>query len=161
MTHPQVLQDRLREAVREIDALPGVRDWVGGAAKMPAESRPKDTAFRIWSQTVLARERLTSDLEIYDERGALVSRPFGLNFPQYTSAAQPPERLRSCQWDVFGEALPFGSAQERNTLHAQRSVCVNGRPIATLVAHGVFDCQALPLPRATSACFDACRSAAS
>ncbi len=155
MTHPQVLQDRLREALREIDALPGLPDLVAEAAKMPAESRPKDTAFRIWSQTVLARERLTSDLEIYDERGALVSRPFGLNFPQYTSAAQPPERLRSCQWDVFGEALPFGSAQERNTLHAQRSVCVNGRPIATLVAHVVFDYRALPFTRSQSAYFDA------
>src|SRR5258708_27694851 len=120
MTHPQVLQDRLREALQEIDALPGLPDLVAEAAKMPAESRPKDTAFRIWSQTVLARERLTSDLEIYDERRALVSRPFGLNFPQYTSAAQPPARLRSCQWHGFGEALRFGIAQERCTLHAHR-----------------------------------------
>jgi signal transduction histidine kinase len=155
MTHPQVLQDRLREALREIDALPDLPGLVAEAAKMPPESRPSDTAFRIWSRTVLARERLTSDLEIYDERGALVSRPFGLNFPQYTNAAQPPERLRSCQWEVFGEALPFGSAQERNTLHAQRSVCVNGRPIATLVVHVVFDYRALPFIRSQSAYFDA------
>ena len=90
-----------------------------------AESPRTETAFRIWSQTVLARQRLTSDLEIYDEKGALVSR-FALNFPEYLGDTQTPERLRSCEWEMLGEALLFGGAQERNTLHAQRSVCVDG-----------------------------------
>jgi signal transduction histidine kinase len=154
MTHPQVLQDRLQQALREIDALPGLPDLVLAAAKTPAVSPRTDAAFRIWSQTVLARERLTSDLEIYDEKGAPVGRPFALNFPE-SSAAQPPERLRSCEWEVFGEALLFGGAQERNTLHAQRSVCVDGRPVATLLVHVVFDYRTLPFIRSQSASFDA------
>ena len=36
---------------------------------------------------MLARARLTSDVEIYDSAGTLLSR-FALNFPEYTSAAQ-------------------------------------------------------------------------
>ncbi len=154
MTHPQALQDRLQEALHEIDALPGLPELVASAAMTPASAPRSDTAFRIWSQTVLARARLTSDLEIYNQRGALVS-PFALNFPQYTNAAQTLEPLRSCQWEVFGEALLFGGSQERNTLHAQRSVCVDGRPIATLVVHVVFDYRTLPFIRSQSAYFDA------
>ena len=154
MTHPQTLQDRLQEALREIDALSGVPDLAAEATRAPADAPRTDAAFRIWSQTVLARARLTSDLEIYDQKGALVSR-FALNFPEYTSAAQTPERLGGCAWDVFGEALLFGGAQERNTLHAQRSVCLAGRPIATLVVHVVFDYRTLPFIRSQSAYFDA------
>ena len=56
---------------------------------------------------------------------------------------------------MFGEALLFGGAQERNTLRAQRSVCVDGRPIATLVVHVVFDYRTLPFIRSQSAYFDA------
>jgi len=155
MTHPQELQDRLREALHEIDVLPGLADLVARPATSSARSGPTDTAFRIWSQTVLARARLTSDLEIYDQNGALVGRPFALNFPEYTNVTQTREPLRSCQWEVFGEALLFGGAQERNTLHAQRSVCVDGRPVATLVVRVVFDYRTLPFIRSQSAYFDA------
>ena len=152
MTHPQVLQDRLQKALEEINALPGLADLVLAAARAPGVAPRPETAFRIWSQTVLAREQLTSDLKIYDAKGTLVSW-FALNFPNYT-AAQTPERLRSCEWDVFGEAL-FVGAQERNTLRAQRSVCVDGRPVATLEVHVVFDYRTLPFIRAQSASFDA------
>ena len=47
-----------------------------------------------------------------------------------------------------------GGAQERNTLRAQRSVCVEGRPVATLEVHVVFDYRTLPFVRAQSASFD-------
>lgn len=154
MSHPETLQERLHEALREIDALPGVPDLVAAAAATRAVPPRTDAAFRLWSQTVLARARLTSDVEIYDEAGAPVSR-FALNFPEYTSAAQTPEPLRSCQWEVFGEALLFGGAQERNTLHAQRSVCVAGQPVATVVVHVVFDYRTLPFIRSQSAYLDA------
>jgi hypothetical protein len=158
MTHPQMLQDRLRDALAEIDALAGLPDLVAAAAATAGKTRPAipstDPAFPIWSQTVLARARLTSDVEIYDQNGGLVSR-FALNFPEYTTASQTPERLGGCAWDVFGEALLFGGGQERNTLHAQRSVCVNGRPIATLVVHVVFDYWTLPFIRSQSAYLDA------
>jgi signal transduction histidine kinase len=112
-----------------------------------------DTAFRLWSQTVLARERLTSDLEIYNAGGTLTS-PFALSFPEYTGAAPATETVRSCQWEIFGEALPLGGAQERNTLHAQRSVCVNGSPAGIIVLHVVFDYRTLPFITSQSAYFD-------
>jgi len=153
MNHPQALQDRLKEALAEIDALPTLPDLVQDAATLRSGPPRTETAFRIWSQTALARGRLTSDLEIYDAQGSLVSR-FALNFPEYTGAAQAPEPLRGCQWELFGEALLFGSAQERNTLHAQRSVCVGGRPIATLVVHVAFDYRTLPFITSQSAYFD-------
>ena len=153
MSHPQTLQDRLKDALAEVDALPGLPDLVTRAAHVAPGAPRSDTAFRIWSQTMLARGRLTSDLEIYDRAGALVSR-FALNFPEYTTASQTPERPGSCAWDTFGEALLFGGALERNTLHAQRSVCVDGRPIATLVVHVVFDYRTLPFISSQSAYFD-------
>jgi signal transduction histidine kinase len=153
MSHPQTLQQRLKEALREIDALPGLADLVSNAARAADDGPRSDTAFRIWSQTVLARERLTSDLEIYDQKGSLVSR-FALNFPEYTTAVQVQERGKSCEWDIFGEAQLFGGAQERNTLHAQRSICVDGRPIATIVVHVVFDYRTLPFISSQAAYFD-------
>ena len=160
MQHPQELQDRLKEALEEIDALPGLADLVTAAVQGPLDIPQPETAFRIWSQTVLARERLTSDLEIYSDKGTLAS-PFALNFPEYANAARTPERLRGCDWEFLGEALPFGGAQERNTLRAQRSVCVDGRPIATLVVHVAFDYRTLPFIRSQSAYFDAFDTSAS
>ena len=160
MTHPQTLQDRLRDAEHEIDRLP-LADLIARAKQVAARvgvreggAVPADVAFQIWSQTVLARQRLTSDVEIYDRDGTPLSR-FALNFPEYTSVAQTPEVLRSCEWDVYGEAQPMGGAQERNTLHAQRSVCAaDGQPIATLVVHVVFDYRTLPFISLQSAYFD-------
>jgi signal transduction histidine kinase len=158
MTHPQTLQDRLRDAEQEVDRLP-LADLFARAKSLAGEFAPAkgaaraDVAFQIWSQTVLARQRLTSDVEVYDRDGTLLSR-FALNFPEYTSVAQTPEGLTSCKWDVYGEAQPMGGAQERNTLHAQQSVCVNGQAIGTLVVHVVFDYRTLPFISSQSAYFD-------
>ena len=153
MRHPQTLQERLQEALDEIDAIPNLPELVAGAARASAGTPRTDTAFRIWSQTALARERLTSNLEIYNEKGVLIS-PFALGFPRYTVAAQATETPQGCKWQVFGEALPFAGLQERNTLHAQRSVCVEGRPIGVLVVHVVFDYRTLPFITSQSAYFD-------
>jgi signal transduction histidine kinase len=152
--HPRTLQERLSQALKEIDTFPGLGDLVAAAEPPTGVMLAIDPAFPIWSQTVLARARLTSDLEIYDEKGVLASR-FALNFPQYTNAqSAQPLGLGGCQWDTFGEALLFAGAQERNTLHAQRSVCVDGRPIGTVVVHVVFDYQTLPFITSQSAYFD-------
>jgi signal transduction histidine kinase len=149
MTHPQTLQDRLRDAEAEINRLPLI-DLVRRARTTAGRS---DVAFEIWSQTVLARQRLTSDVELYDGDGRLLS-PFAFNFPEYRSVTQTPEALRGCEWDVYGEAQPIGGGQERNALHAQRSVCVDGQPIATLVVHVVFDYRTLPFISSQSAYYD-------
>jgi signal transduction histidine kinase len=154
MNHAQTLQDRLKEALAEIDALPGLQEVLADAVTLRSGPPRTDPAFPIWSQTTLARGRLTSDLEIYDARGTLVSR-FALNFPQYGGGIdQTTEQVKSCRWETLGEALLFGGGQERQALHAQRTVCVNGTPVATLVVHVVFDFRALPFISSQSAYFE-------
>ena len=152
MSHPQTLQARLNEALAEIDALPELPALVMAAAPGSEAPCSTDPAFRIWSQTVLARARLTSDLEVYDHLGRLRSC-FALNFPEYNRAAMT-EPLSDCQWEVFGEALLFAGAEERNTLHAQRSVCAEGRRIGVIAVHVVFDYRTLPFIRSQSAYLD-------
>ena len=149
MSHPQDLQDRLAEALREIDAMPLLPQFLTGAADAASSSPRPDSAFAIWSQTVLARARLTSDIELYNRDGRLVSR-FALNFPEYTGAPQRAPSATKCQWDVFGEAQPFG-AQERNMLHAERNVCDGGTPAGAIVVHVVFDYRTLPFISSQSA----------
>jgi signal transduction histidine kinase len=148
-THPQDLQDRLKEAQREIDAMPLLPQLVTEAAQVAVQARSPDSAFGIWSQTVLARARLTSDVELYDREGKLVSR-FALNFPEYTGASHKPPSSTGCKWDVFGEAQPFG-AQERNMLHAERNVCQDGGSVGAVVIHVVLDYRTLPFLRSQSA----------
>src|SRR5262249_14653817 len=77
MQHPQTLQDSLHKALAEIDALPNLKELADDLAALAASTPgPRsDAAFRVWSQTVLARERLTSDIEMYEGNGkTLVSR---------------------------------------------------------------------------------------
>jgi signal transduction histidine kinase len=157
-THPQTLQTLMAEAQREIDALATLPDLViNGAGLTPTP----DTAFLVWTQTALARERLTSAVELYDLNGALVSR-FALNIPEYTVASQTAPTGAGCKWDVFGEAAPIGS-EERRMLHAERRVCVEGggrlQPVGTIVLHVVFDYRTLPFITSQSPYFELFRSA--
>jgi signal transduction histidine kinase len=151
MTHPQALQDRLTEAEGQIDQL-SLAELVARARSGPPDGPRTDVAFHIWNETVLARQRLTSDVELYDASGALLSR-FALNFPE-SALEQVPGPSADCNWTVYGEAQSFGGAQERNTLHAQRSICENGKAIATLVMHVVFDYRTLPFISSQSAYLD-------
>ncbi len=155
MAHPQALQDRLNQALAEIDALPSLSELVSGGTPAETGMARTDNAFAMWSRSVLARERLTSDIELYDAAGALVSR-FALNFPEYTGAPQKPAALSGCKWDVFGEAQQFG-AQERNMLHAERNICENGRRVGAIVVHVVFDYRTLPFISSQSPYFDVFR----
>ena len=161
MHHAETLQQRLREALVEIDALPGLAELVASAGADGQDGPRTDVAFRLWSQTVLARERLTSDLEIYKfeganrsstDQGTLVSR-FALSFPE-SSSLQATETATGCEWAIFGEALPVAGTQERNALHASRSLCVDGRPTAIIVVHVVFDFRTLPFITSQTAYFD-------
>src|SRR5690606_17233934 len=106
-----------------------------------------DSAFSVWSRTVLARARLTSSIELYHRSGELVSR-FALNLPEYTGAAQKPAPSLQCEWEVFGEGAPFGT-EERNLLHAERNICVSGpggepEIAGSIVVHVAFDYRTLP-----------------
>ena len=161
--YPQTLQDRLTAARNEIDAMPFLPAVVSDASSLEFVAGRSDegrTAFLIWRQTVLARERLTSAVELYGVNGTLVSR-FALNFPEYTGTAQTPQAARGCGWDVFGEAAPFGS-EERRMLHAQRNICASGgggsaRPVGAIVVHVVLDYRTLPFITSQSPYFEVFR----
>ena len=145
LAHPQELQDRLGQTLAEIDALAALPTLVDGIVA-PAVPGPEG-AFFVWKQTALARARLTSAVELYDRQDGLISR-FALNFPEYTGTAQAPLATSGCNWDVFGEAAPFGS-EERNMLHAERKICASDatgvqRPVGALVVHVVVDYRTLP-----------------
>ena len=161
-THTVTLQERLALTRGEIDALPlaeSLRDAQALAEQFGVQ-RP-DAAFGIWRQTVLARERLTSAVELYNAGGTLVSR-FPLNLSEYAVSSQPGGPTTSCaQWDVFGEVAPLGS-DERRMLHAHRSICEGDGPAArvlgTIVVHVVPDYRTLPFITSQSPYFEIFRS---
>ena len=148
--HSQTLQERLSDARLEIDALPVLPALVTGDLGVSLTSERTQSAYFVWSRTALARARLTSAVELYNAGGELVSR-FALNLPEYSGTPQAPEveAASPCQWDVFGEAAPFG-AEERRMLHAARQICTSGapgappEPVGTIVVHVLFDYRTLP-----------------
>ena len=127
---PQALHGSLVRALEQIDAVAGeqlgetLEPSAGdgrAAGERTAAARPDpDPAFRLWRRTELARQRLTSAIELYGAGGSLRSR-FALNIPDYSAPARGFAGA-SCSWDVFGEVLPFGS-RERRHLHAERAIC--------------------------------------
>ncbi len=159
-SHPQQLQDRLDETLAEIDALPELGPLMMDEAASLPTAAPTDRAFFVWRQTALARERLTSAVELYDAKDVLISR-FALNFPEYSGATQAPPAAATCHWDVFGEAAPFGSG-DRGMLHAQRKICVDApggtqTPLGTIVVHVVPDYRTLPFITSQSPYFEVFR----
>jgi signal transduction histidine kinase len=141
------LQKQLVQARGEIDALTGLPGLVLDTECSSAPLGP-DRAFLVWRQTVLARNRLTSAVELYDRCGQPVSR-FALNLPEYTGSGQQPQAMPPCMWDSFAEPLPIGS-EERSVLHAERGICradpLTGHmvPVGTIIVHVAFDFRTLP-----------------
>ncbi len=149
--HAETLQERLNDARAEIDALTGLPALVTEAPTSASSCESTQSAYFVWSRTALAAARLTSAVELYNADGVCVSR-FALNLPEYSGAAQAPqiEAASPCQWDVFGEAAPFG-AEERRMLHAAKQICTTDTPggpqrvVGTIVVHVlVFDYRTLP-----------------
>jgi len=158
--HSQALQKRLTEARREIDALKALPDLVRdvGTDCVPLGS---DRAFLVWRQTVLAQDRLTSAVELYDRQGCLTSR-FALALPEYTGSSQQPQSVSSCNWEVFSEPLPIGS-DERQVLHAERGICVPDvitgslQTVGSIIVHVAFDYRTLPFITSQSPYFEVFR----
>jgi signal transduction histidine kinase len=147
LRHPQELQDRLNETRAELDRIAALPTLVAEAGAAATGAPGTAEAFLVWKQTALARARLTSAVELYDREGGLISR-FALNFPEYTGTVQAPLASSGCDWDVFGEAAPFGS-EERNMLHAERKICAtnadgNTHAVGAIVVHVVVDYRTLP-----------------
>ncbi|MDH4065313.1 MAG: hypothetical protein OEW19_13015, partial [Acidobacteriota bacterium] len=136
----RTLQGRLAETLADIDRLPGLADLVRGSDPVPQGAPPVDAAFLVWSQTGLARQRLTSSIELYAATGAIVSR-FALKLPDITGVQAA--TAVDCEWDVFEEVSPF-FAEERRLLHAGRGVCVTEadgrrRRVGEVVVHLMLD----------------------
>ena len=129
------LQDRLYQALEQIDALPNLADYVSGLS--PA-TPTIDRAFAVWSRTALATYRLTSSVELYNSQGDLVSR-FSL-MPEPTTRRH---ETASCNWEVFEEVLPFGSL-ERHVPQAGRGICDHGVVRGAIVVRTMLDYRALP-----------------
>ncbi|MBP1635320.1 MAG: kinE 2 [Acidobacteria bacterium] len=139
------VQARVRRAMTQVDAVPGLTDLVRSQEPPAAGQVPTEYAFLVWSQTDLATYRLTSAIELYGEGGAITSR-FALNLPEYTQAQQRWQEA-GCGWEVFEEVSPFGS-EERRLLHAGRGLCVEEdgrtRMVGTVVIHAMLDYGSLP-----------------
>ena len=129
------LQDRLYQALDQIDALPNLADYVSG---LSPTTPTIDRAFAVWSSTALATYRLTSSVELYSREGDLVSR-FSL-LPEPTTRRH---ETSSCNWEVFEEVLPFGSS-ERHVPQAGRGICDHGVVRGAIVVRTMLDYRTLP-----------------
>ena len=78
--------------------------------------------FSSGSRPLLARERLTSAVELYDRNGKLVSR-FALNFPEYTATARAEQRRLRLGRVRRGRAVRLRGAPHaaRRAAHLRRS----------------------------------------
>jgi signal transduction histidine kinase len=158
--HSRVLLERLEEAQKEIDALTVLPDLVSDGDTDPIGSPAADRrAFDVWRRTALARDRLTSAVELYDRKGTQISR-FALNLPEYTGSGQQPQAISTCAWDKpFAEPLPIGS-DERPVLHAERGICTVDpttrvrTPVGTIIIHVALDFRTLPFISSQSPYFE-------
>jgi signal transduction histidine kinase len=130
------LQLRLRHTLDEIDSMSSLRSAL---AARPTSSSSSDRAFLVWSETDLARYRLTSAIELYGPHRELISR-FALNLPEYTTESI---EASSCDWELYDEVSPFGSS-ERHVLRASRGVCGEGRILGAIVVRVMLDYRTLP-----------------
>jgi signal transduction histidine kinase len=145
------LQAKVRHAMADIDAIPGLADLVQAQPDVTPIPIPTETAFHIWSRTDLSTERLTSALEVYGEHRLLASR-FALKLPDYTSAQQYFEGS-GCDWEMYEEVSPFFS-EERRLLYAGRGICVptpTGQKVVGAIAiYAMLDYGDLPFIAAQS-----------
>jgi signal transduction histidine kinase len=141
LTQRDDLRMRLYKTLEEIDAMPTLADFV--VLNSPRQRRGaagSTEALDVWLNTDLARQRLTSAIELYGADGSLVSR-FALNLPEYTT---PRHESTNCEWEVFEEVLPFG-ASERNVPQASRGVCdKSGVVRGSIVVRAMLDYRTLP-----------------
>ncbi|HEX7085366.1 MAG TPA: ATP-binding protein [Vicinamibacterales bacterium] len=150
LNHRDDLRDRLRRSLEQIDALPLQPGQLVEIGAEPGGLPDADRAFLLWSQTELARERLTSSLELYNGSGDLVSR-FALNLPAEFLSTEHVIEI-PCTWATFGEVL--ASTDDQLLLHAGRAICAreaDGTLVrqGAILVHVVLDYSTLPFVAAT------------
>jgi signal transduction histidine kinase len=140
---PVALMSVLTQAEEEIDAIPQLASLL---VPNPGANVPTSAAFTAWAQTVLSRERVTSEIELYGSDRRLVSR-FSLNVPEFVASYQSGEVVwqgTGCKWDSFAEVARFG-ANDQALLHAERAICSpDGTILGAVVLHLIPDYRALP-----------------
>jgi signal transduction histidine kinase len=143
---PAVLEQRSRiqslmgDVRAALDASPDLAGVLTAAPAQTEASSRSDIAYRLWADTRLAHGRVTSNLELYNAEGALVST-FGLGLPNLAYA--PPANDAGCDWQVFEEVSSFFS-EDRRLAHASRWVChrdAAGRTVrlGAIVVHIMLD----------------------
>ena len=150
---PDRLMRALTSAWADIDAIPDLPDLVREAGTGLSGS---ELAFRVWKQTILATERVTSQIELYGPTHALVSR-FAPNVPGFgvTRASDQAMARPSCVWDAFPEVARFG-AGERLTMHAERALCgAGGEFLGAVVIRIIPDYRTLPFVTSANPYYDA------
>ncbi len=148
------LYARLTTAQREIDrlpSLPALIPTVEVAGRVDSQA-----AFRAWRQTSLSRDRVTSEIELFDANRRLASR-FALNVPQFEAAYEAGAETwtgTSCAWDAYAEVSRIGS-EERWRLHAERGLCDgSGQIIGAIVIHVLPDYRVLPFVSSANPYFE-------
>ena len=140
VNHPKELQIKLSRSLQQIDDFFGLDKSI--ISNIDIRELKTDRAFFIWQQTELAKNRLTSAVELYGRNGNLLSR-FALNLPERTTTFIR-QQDRSCRWEVSGEASRLGTI-ERRLLHAERNICGDsGTYIGAIVVHVMLDHGVLP-----------------
>ena len=146
------LQRRLQQTVEQIDQVPSLAEFVLG---LTSETPTTDRAFVVWSNTDLARYRLTSAIDLYDADGRVVSS-FALHLPEYATARFKASGCGS--WEQpFDEISPFGSS-ERHVLRTSRGICQSDRLVGSIVVRVMLDYQTLPFISSQSPYFESLRS---
>jgi signal transduction histidine kinase len=139
---PASLMKVLTLAEQEVDALPHLEILLrrGSAPEVPSLA-----AFTAWAQTVLSRDRITSEVELYGPDKKLVSR-FSLNVPEFGGLYPTGEAVwqgTGCDWANFAEVARSGP-DERPMLHAERGVCApDGTLLGAVVLHLIPDYRSL------------------
>jgi len=130
------LHKKVQQAEAEINRIVALDDLVRASDPPPSGLPSPDAAALVWSQTILAAERLTSSVELHNAAGAMVSR-FAMNLPDF---AQPQSWSEpSCDWEELEEVSPLFS-EERRLLHAGRALCLEGgRRAGSVVVHSMLD----------------------
>ncbi len=138
--HLRTIRTRAQE---EIDRIPNLLDLL--ASRTAGGPIQTQSAYLVWSQTTLSRERVSSGIELYGPDRTLVSR-FALNVPEFQSTSGRATWLgTNClSWEAFAEVAPFG-AEERRRIHSERGICdAAGHFAGAVVIHIEPDYRALP-----------------
>ncbi len=152
---PEKLMSSLTSAQADIDAFAELPDLLRAAGPSAGGSH---LAFSVWNRTILSRERITSQIELYGPTRVLASR-FALNAPEFGTLSPSDEQTwpgTGCDWDAFGEVARFGVEDRRTLLYAERGLCgAGGEFLGAVVIRIIPDYRTLPFVTSANPYYDA------